>query len=265
MQRVPLYAVAIIALAVGTIVAVGRPAVPSAPALDLSDDGIYGPDVVRNAEGDTLLYNFRTVEPGVIYRGSDFPRTSRRNAPQDAGDQPPAFRDEQLFYFLRTMKIRQVVSLVATPDFEVEDGYLRYWSERTGYAIAAISLPVAPDHAYGRDDLSGLHAAAELLQMMKVRHPANGAVLVHGDTGTNGTAIAVAAFELWRTYGRSHEDAAWQRILQRYLASNGLLSKDASVAALAGERVPCAGGALNYVCAERLEHLRDDLLFLAKL
>ena len=265
MQRVPLYAVAIIALAAGTIVAVGRPAVPSAPPLDLSDAGIYGPDVVRNAEGDTLLYNFRTVEPGVVYRGSEFARTNKNNAPQNTGDQPPAFRDEQLFFFLRTMKIRQVVSLAARPDFEVERGYLRYWSERTGYVIEAISLPVALDHAYGRDDLSGLHAAAELLQIMKVRRPADGAVLVHGDTGTDGTGIAVAAFELWRTYGRSPEDAAWQRVLQRYLASNELLSKDASVAALAGERVSCAGGALNYVCAERLERLRGDLLFLAKL
>ena len=264
MQRVPRYVIAIIALAAG-IVAVGRPAIPSSPPLDLSDDGIYGPDVVRNAAGETLLYNFRTVEPGVLFRGSDVLRTTTKNASRDAGSQPLAFRDEQLFFFLRTMKIRQVVSLVATPDFYVEDGYLRYWSERTGYTVKAISLPVEPGHAYGRDDRSGLHAAAELLHILKDRRPMDGALFVHGEAGTDGTGIVVAAFELWRTYGRSGEDAAWQRLLQRYLASNRLLATDAGVAAMAGEKAPCAGGVLNYVCAEQLERLRGDLLFLAKL
>jgi hypothetical protein len=225
--------IAIVALVAATVVAVGRPAARAWPALDLSDDGVYGPAVIRNTQGETLLSNFRTVEAGVLYRASAF--------------RPEAFRDAQAFSFLRDMKIGSVVSLDNLDNFYAEEGYLRYWARQTGHPIDATSLPVAPDHAYARDDRSGLHAAAELLEIMKSRRPDAGAVLLHGEAGKDAVGVAAAAYEVWRTLGRDEARGAWSRSVRRYLVSNVLVPNESPVR------------------PEWLERLRGDLEFLAQL
>ena len=222
------------------VVAAGCTPVPTSVPLDLSDDGVSGLHVVKNTQGETLLYNFRTVERGVLYRGSDFTRTRGTDAAGSSNDQPIAFQDDQTFAFLRAMNIRHVVSLAPLSDFHPEEGYLRYWTERTGYAVTATSLPVAADQAYGTTDRSGLHAAAELLDIMRRRHPQDGAVLVHGEAGTDATGVVAAAYELARSAGRADGNATWQRVRQRCVVSNP-------------------------VCGERLDALRPHLMFLARL
>jgi hypothetical protein len=255
----------IVALVATVVVASGCPSGPASAPLDLSDDGVYDPHVVKNMQGETLLYNFRTVERGVLYRGSDFTRTLGQDPSRAPTDQPIAFQDEQLFFFLRAMNIRHVVSLVPTSDFHPEEGYLRYWTERTGYAVTATSLPVPGDQAYARNDRSGLHAAAELLAIMQRRRPGDGAVLVHGEAGKDATGVVAAAYELSRSPGRADGNATWDRVLQRYLVSNALLSHEISSGAVTAPSTACADNIPNYVCAEWLEALRDDLMFLARL
>ncbi len=246
------------------MVGAGCPWVPASAPLDLSDDGVQRPHVVRNTQGETLLYNFRTVEPGVLYRGSDFTRTPGTGASTGTSDQPVAFQDDQTFTFLRAMNIRQVVSLVPTSDFYPEEGYLRYWTERTGYVVMATSLPVAGDQIYARNDRSSLHAAAELLDIMQHHRPQDGAVLVHGEAGKDATGVAAATYELSRSTGRADRNATWHRILQRYLLSNALLSQPSS-AAVPAAQAACRETVPSYVCAEWLEALHNDLIFLASL
>lgn len=240
----------IVATIAVVVVAAGCSSIPTSAPLDLSDDGVYDPSVVKNTQGETLLYNFRTVERGVLYRGSDFTRTLRQGASGGSNDQPVAFQDGQTFDFLRSRNIRRVVSLAPTSDFYPEEGYLRYWTERTGYAITASSVPVAGDEAYARSDRSGLHAAAELLAIMQRRRPGDGAVLVHGEAGTDATGVVAAAYELSRRSTTADGTATWHRVLQRYLVSNALLPRERRSGAVTGAA---------------LEALRTDLLFLATL
>ena len=255
----PVLIAAGIMVAIATVVvAAGCGSAAMAAPLDLSGDGVDGPHVVKNLQGETLLYNFRTVETGVLYRGSDFARTPTANG------QPAAFKDEQAFAFLRARNIRHVVSLVPTPDFYVEEGYLRYWTERTGYIVTATSLPVAPDQAYARNERSGLHAAAELIDIMRRHRPGDGAVLIHGEDGKDATGIAAAAYELWRNAAHQDPNAIWAGTLRRYMASNALLSQPRHWEAVAATSA-CRDNEPGLVCAEELEALHDDLLFVAAL
>jgi len=264
-SRRPRYLVGTVAIIATVVVASGCPSVPTSAPLDLSDDGVHGPSVVKNTQGETLLYNFRTVEPGVLYRGSDFTRTLAKDALGGSSDQPVAFQDDQTFSFLRAMNIRHVVSLAPTSDFYPEEGYLRYWTERTGYAVTATSLPVAGDQAYARNDRSSLHAAAELLDIMQRHRPQDGAVLVHGEAGKDATGVVAAAYELLRTSRRADGNATWHRVLQRYLVSNALLSQEIGSGAVPAIPAACGGKVPTYVCAEWLEALRNDLMFVASL
>jgi hypothetical protein len=163
------------------------------------------------------------------------------------------------------MNIRHVVSLVPASDFYPEDGYLRYWTERTGYAVTATSLTVAGDQAYARNDRSSLHAAAELLDIMQRHRPRDGAVLLHGEAGKDATGVVAAAYELSRSSGRADGNTTWHRVLQRYLVSNALLSQAIRAAAVTATPAACGENVPNYVCAKWLEALRNDLMFLARL
>ncbi len=254
-----------VAIVVTLVFAACGPSAGTSAALDLSDDGVSDSHVVKNTQGETLLYNFRTVERGVLYRGSDFTRTPGKDASGAPSGQPVAFQDEQTFFFLRAMNIRHVVSLVPASDFYAEEGYFRYWTERTGYAVTATSLPVAADQAYGRTDRSSLHAAGELLDIMKRHRAQDGAVLVHGEAGKDATGVVAAAYELWRSAGRADENATWLRVVQRYQASNALLSQELRSGAIAAGPAACEENGPNYVCAKSLDVLRNDLMFLAKL
>ena len=154
----------------------------------------------RISRGETLLYNFRTVEAGVLYRASDFERALEKDTSRGANRQPIAFQDEQTFVFLRAKNIRHIVALVPQSDFYPEEGYLRYWAERTGYRHHGDVTCQLPTSRPTRETIRNrIHAAAVLLAIMQSRGPADGAVLVHGETGKDATGVAAAAYELSRS------------------------------------------------------------------
>lgn len=132
------------------------------------------------------------------------------------------FEDGSAFSFLRSRNIRQVVALQENADsFYAEEGYLRYWAERTGYHIQATWIPVRDENLFARDYQSGLHAAAEFLSLMK--YPSQGsAVLIHDDgMGRDATGVVVAAYELARNWRWVEPDTLWTQIKERYLISPG--------------------------------------------
>jgi len=222
----------------------------SAPVLDLSTDGVQESPVFVSQEGQTLIYNLRAVEPGRLYRASDFNRTKAGAAADGSAVQPLAFKDGQLFTFLRSLHIHHVVSLLPTPDYYAEEGYFQFWTQRSGYSITTTPLVVAQDDVYGKDDRSGLHAAAELLALMKDRKTTDDAVLIHGEAGKDAIGVMAAAYELARTNGRADEATAWAGVVRRYLASNALASPQPESPA---------------VTADSLERIRPELMFLARI
>lgn len=215
----------------------------SAP-LDLSGDGVQASPVVQDTQGQTLAYNFRAVEPGVLYRASEF------NRERTASGQPVAFQDGQLFEFLRKLNVHRVITLAPLEDFYGEQGYFQYWTQRTGYQVTTTSVIVEPADVYGTNDRSGLHAAAELMSVMRARRREDGAVLIHGEAGKDTIGIMAAAYELARTVDHGDESSAWSAVVRRYLASNTL--------------APLAPGTQE-LRANSLEAIRPQLLFVARL
>src|SRR5688500_10113740 len=84
-------------LAVGvTTVVAGRPRTTNR-SLDLSRNGVHGVYNLHNKKGELLLYNCRAVEPGVVYRGSAFPRNRYGKLSKKVGTYPAAYFDRQVF------------------------------------------------------------------------------------------------------------------------------------------------------------------------
>ena len=241
----------------------GHASAPAAPAIPLEGTGVEGETTLRDADGRIMVANFRLVEPERLYRASSFPVNATLDMPEGRRPAPAAYVGPTFFELLRARNVRQVVTLdEADHAFYAEEGYYRYWTERTGYAIALTHIPVAADDAYGRDDLSGLHAGAMLVSMMRGRAAGQGAVLVHGDAGKDGLGIAVAVYETWRNHAWTDRETLWQQVTARYVLSNRLLRDTGS---LLGESVKCPSGQEGYVCPEWLSPLRGDVEFIAKL
>ena len=247
-MKMRMFAVACVATAIAGVA--GCRSLNSAPPLDLSADGVQGSPVLVSTEGQTLVYNLRAVEPGRLYRASDFNRTQTGAGSDGSATQPLAFKDGQLFTFLRALNIHHVVSLLPPPDYYAEEGYFQFWTKRSGYVITTTSVAVAPDDVYGKDDRSGVHAAGELLSLMNHRRPEDGAVLIHGESGKDAIGVMAAAYELARTSGSEDESAAWTSVTRRYLASNTLVA-------------PQPGS--SEVTAASLERIRPELVFLSKI
>ena len=235
-------------LAVLVLTTAGCRSLDRGAPLDLSKDGVQGSAAVVNSEGQTLVYNLRAVEPGVLYRASDFNR--EKPAGGDPNAQPAAFKDGQLFNLLRSLNIHHVLSLLAPPEYYAEEGYFKYWTEHSGYAITTSSVIVAPDDVYATNDRSGVHAAAELLATMRHRKPEEGAVLIHGEAGKDAIGVMAAAYELARTVDRVDDASAWNGVVQRYLASNTYATPQTESSA---------------VTAASLERIRPQLMFIARL
>ena len=68
--------VALIVMVAFAVLAAGRPR-RVARSLPIDHNGVHAPYNVKNRRGQLLFYNFRAVEPGVLYRGSGFPRGRR--------------------------------------------------------------------------------------------------------------------------------------------------------------------------------------------
>jgi len=241
----------------------GRPRRPHPAPLPLESDGIEETANVRDGEGRLVYLNFRTVEPGVLYRGAAFPRNARvareGGAPVDA---PAAFADQNAFDFLRARNVRTVIALFEKDsEFYEEEGYFRFYSGETHYPISVVWIPVPPASAYASDESSGLHAGAELIILMKRRRPEEGAVFVHGESGKDATGVAVAAYEIWRNQGWAEAETLWNQVLARYLVSNRTLL---DAPELGIEKAPCDSRPPSFVCPEWLNGLRPDLERIAR-
>jgi hypothetical protein len=252
----------IIALSLGLWLA-GRPRRPHSSPFPLESEGVLDNANVRDGEGRLVFVNFRTVEPGVLYRGAAFPRNARVVREGTPVDVPAAFVDQQAFEFLRAKNVRTVVALFEKEsEFYEEEGYFRFYSEQTGSRISVVWVPVPLASAYAREESSGLRAGAELIVLMKRRRPEDGAVFVHGESGRDATGVAVAAYELWKNWGWAERETLWNQVLSRYLVSNRILL---DVPELGIEKAACDSRPPSFVCPEWLAALRRDLERIAQL
>ena len=194
-------------VAVSFLWALARPAPRLPSPLPLGPPTASRISDVEDAYGRRVLRDLRVVEDNVFIVGVPLTAT------QGAGD--------TAFEFLRRRSVALVVSL--TPDqqrFYEEEGYLRYWEQKTGHHIAALWLPVLSDRIYMNNDRSALHAAAELVVRFKREWPAPSAVYLSGGSeigGRDAREIVVAAYELWRNRGWVDEDTLWSDVESRFM------------------------------------------------
>jgi len=192
-----------------------RPYPRAEAPLVLTGDGVEGPSTIRDRRGRVIMTNIRTVEPRVLYRGSAFPTSFGRSGGK------PEYADETAFEFLRARNIRHVIALVDTPEtYYAEDGYLRFWSGRTGFAIDTTWVQIDPTDPFVRDDRGGLKAAGILIALMRENIGRGGAVYIHDLDGVSHAAVAAAGYELWRNRGWNTFDDTWTLVERRFMAGN---------------------------------------------
>lgn len=246
--------------------ALGTKRITATQPLDLSSDGTEIVPVLRNKKGELLLYNFRAVEAGKLYRSSGFPRNVKVVEKGETKKRPAAYADGQLFEWLRARKIRTIVTMQEIDYFYAEEGYFDWWAKRTGYQIEVVPMTVKNSHAYETTSAGGVRAAAKFLNFMKKRQASDGAVLIHCDAGKDRTGVAVAAYELQRNAGRTNSEILWQQVRRRYLASNASIEKDTEVAQWAGDAQACGKGEPNgFVCGSWLDKVRKELEVITQL
>ncbi|MBV9469716.1 MAG: hypothetical protein JOZ57_10790 [Abitibacteriaceae bacterium] len=239
---------------------------------------------MKNKKGELLFYNFRAVEPGVIYRGSGFPRDKVVTEGGKRSLVPAAYQDGQAFNFFRARGIRHIIALREEDDeFHAEQGYFEYWNKywlqqnQPQATIIVTALPVRSGHAYDlnarklKDFPPGqppfaLRAAADFIDIMKAHKPADGAIYIHDSAGKDSAGIVAAAYEMWRNQGRVDREKLWQQVMDRYLVSNVLIARDRTATRFAGRKLACQGESEpNWVCKRWLEKLRPELETIAQL
>lgn len=236
-----------------------RPWPPPPMPLALDDTGLDGPSIVRDGRGRPIITNFRTVEPGVLYRGSAFPTSF----PARGGGRE--YADRTAFDFLRSLNVRHVVAMLDDADaYYAEDGFLRYWSEQTGFPMSTTWVEIEPTQVFETNDRGGLRAAGMLIALMRGGISGGGAVYVHDIDGIGHAGVAAAGYELWRNRGWNPFDITWTLVERRFLAANQTAA-EAARAGRAPVRERCADGTRAYVCADRLRRLRDELAFVIEL
>jgi hypothetical protein len=247
-------AVVIVALCAAGYVLM-RPAPRAETPLELAGDGLERETVIRDRQGRPIIANFRTVEAGKLYRGSGFPTSF----PKAGGGSD--YADETAFEFLRSLNVRHVLVLVDKSEtYYAEDGYLKFWSGKTGFPMATTWVQIDPTEAFGRDDRSGLRAAGILISLMRENAAKGGAMYVHDLDGVSHAGIAAAGYELWRNRGWTDFDTTWPLVERRFLAGNRTML-DLQRAGRAPSEVLCPGGQRAFVCPESLRSIRKELRF----
>jgi len=234
---------------------------PTSVPLNLTIDETNEVHKLHNKAGQLLLFNFRTVEPGVLYRGSGFPANVKYEKDGKPDRKPAAYADAQMFDFLRAKNIRLIVALQRKESFYRERGHFEWWANKTGYKIEVVNLEVETGaQAYIPGHGGGLRAAEKFIELMKKRDPAkDGAVYVHCDAGKDRTGVAVAAYELWRNRGVADKDALWNQVKARYLLSDKMIATDQEAMNWSGKREACGDGTSGFVCPKWLDNIRTEL------
>jgi hypothetical protein len=213
-RRIVAAAIVVAALSAG-VYALMRPAPKAKAPLDLVDLGAEREAVVRDRRGRPVISNFRAVERGVLYRGSAFPTSF------PGPDGKSEYADETAFEFLRSLNVRHVLALVDTADkYYAEDGYLKFWSDRTGHRITTTWVEIHPTGAFSRHDQSGLRAAGILISLMRDDAAEGGAMYVHDLDGASHVGVAAAGYELWRNRGWTGFETTWTLVERRFRAVN---------------------------------------------
>jgi hypothetical protein len=257
-QRAAVIGAIVLVFLTGAAVAITRPAPRHDLPLLIDDAGIERETVVLDRKGRPIISNVRTVEKGVLYRGSGWPLTFESGGTKE-------FADETAFEFLRALNVRHVVALVDSADtYYAEDGYLKYWSNERGYPITTTWVQIDPTGAFGRDDRGGLHAAGILIALMREQAGRGGAVYVHDIDGIEHVGVAAAGYELWRNRGWNDFDTTWTLVERRFLAGNRTML-DLQRTGRSPEPKTCPSGQRAFVCREWLRGLREDLRFIIEL
>jgi hypothetical protein len=228
--------------------------------------GVYN---LHARNGELLFFNIRAIETGKLYRASGFPRNHYGTLDGKRALHPAALFHGEAFNFLRSKNIRTIVTLEGTAEFYALQGYLRSWGKMSGYQIRIVPLTTMPEMAYSRssrtEQLFGLRAAGEFINLMKRNAPQEGAVLLMGHAGKDAVGVVAAAYELWRNIGNENRDTLWQKVMDRYLVSDVLIKRDKEARKFSGEPYLCKDGEEAYVCSEFLEGLRPDLERIAQI
>lgn len=254
---------------VGFFYQAARPRTAPRPIADLAKNGVHGVYTLKNAEGELLLYNFRAIEEGRLYRGSGFPHNHMGVMDGKKGLHPAAIRDPQAFEFLQAHNVRVVVTLTAPQNYYAERGYFDYYYRRTGHRIRLVSFTTLPDMAYVNGTFNdrnfALKTAVEFIRFMKEQAPADGAVYLHDDSGKDAVGVVAAVYELWRNAGTAPREELWQQVLARYMVSDTLIKRDKDAMKFAGQPFHCKEGSKAYVCPELLNTLRPDIERIAQM
>lgn len=243
-----------------------RPRVAPRPIANLQKNGVHGAYNVRSQKGELLLYNFREIEAGKIYRSSRFPYNHRGMLNGKMGVHPASSFSDEAFNFLRAHNIRTVVSLENEKETYAMKGYFDSLAPQKGFRIRVVSYPVTEKLTYSRDTRErhgGLRRAIQFIDFIKTQQEP-GAVLLLGDSGKDAVGVVAAAYELWRNVGNTPRDALWNQVKERYLVSDVLIKRDLK-AMKVSSKTACKDPKYSFVCPETIEAMRPDLERIAQM
>jgi hypothetical protein len=240
-----------------------RPRIAPQPIANLQKNGVHGVYNLHAKNAELLLYNFRAIEDGKVFRCSRFPHNHRGKLNDKMGLYAAAYFHGEAFDFLRARNIRTVFFTESEAESYALKGYFRSQAQRTGYRIRLIHHEVLPKSTYTRDERAGksaLRRAVQFIQFMKApdKERDKGAVLLMGDAGKDGVGVIAAAYELWRNTGSASNDELWAQVKERYLVSDVLIGRDKEASKFSS-RANCKHPKHNFVCPQSLESLRTDL------
>ena len=254
---------ALVALCILLVFAASRPRIAPRPIANLQKNGVHGVYNLHAKNGELLLYNFRAIENGKLFRCSRFPRNHRGQLNGKMGLYAAAYFHGEAFDFLRAHNIHTVFSTESEADSYALKGYLQSQAQRTGHRIRLINYPVTPGRTYARGvghRESALRRAVQFIQSTKEldKDKTEGAVLLMGDAGKDGVGVIAAAYELWRNTGTLPGDELWAQVKKRYVVSDVLINRDKEARKFSSQ-ANCKHKEHVFVCPQNIENLRTDL------
>lgn len=256
----------LVALLLIVIFIASRPRIATQPIANLQKNGVHGVYNLHAKNGELLLYNFRAIESGKVFRCSRFPRNHRGRLNGKMGLHAAAYFHGEAFDFLRAHNIRTVFLTENVAESYALKGYFQSQAKRTGYRIRLIHYAVSPEGSYARAKEGALGRAVQFIQFMKTpgANENKGSVLVMGDAGKDAVGVVAAAYELWRNTGTLETNELWTQVKERYLVSDVLIGRDKEARKFSA-RATCKHPKHTFVCPQNIENLRTDLERIAQI